>query len=159
MDLQNDGHGGRRGGGAWWFPVTVVAGLAVAAALVVAVVFGPSDVEQGDPAVPLTSRVGLAAKAALVALGSDQQEFEAARAELVAVFDARRDRMPEGVPRTVSDNLDVIEAQIIAISAALERSPDDPRLARMLADAYRRELELLQLAAALPVADGPVEGS
>jgi hypothetical protein len=159
MDLQNGGRRRRQAGGSWWFPVTVVAGLAVAAALVAAVVLAPREVGRTAPSVPLTSRVGLAATAALAALGTDSRDFEAARSELLAVFDARRDRMPEGAHTTVTENLEVIEAQINAISAELERSPGDPRLARLLADAYRRELELLQMAAALPTMDEVVEGS
>ncbi len=159
MDFQHVGHGPPQGGGEWWVPVTIVAGLVVAAALVVALVLVPDQVDNDGSSVPLTSRVGLAARAALVALGSDEKEFEAARSELLAVLDARRDRWPEGAHSTVSENLEVIEAQINAISKELERSPDDARLARLLADAYRRELELLQMAASLPVADEPVDDS
>ncbi|MGD8440073.1 MAG: hypothetical protein PVG53_06030 [Holophagae bacterium] len=159
MDLQHVGRGPRQGGGAWWVPVTIVAGLVVVAALVVAVVLAPDEVDNDGSSVPLPSRVGLAARAALVVLGSDEKEFEAARAELLSVLDARRDRLPEGAHTTVSENLEVIEAQINAISEELERLPDDPRLTRLLADAYRQELELLQMAASLPVADEPVDGS
>jgi hypothetical protein len=122
----------------------------VAVALVAAVLLGQrGDVSPENPA-PLSSRISLAARAALVALGSDEVEFEAARSELLEVLDARRDEIPEETQATVTENLEIIENQIAAISAELSRDPENPRLARLLAAAYQRELELLQRAAALP---------
>ena len=99
---------------------------------------------------PLSSRLGLAAQAALVALGSDEAEFEAARAELLQVFDARRGDLDDETHETVTENLEIIEAQIAAISDELARDPNNARLARLLAEAYQDELDLLQRAASLP---------
>jgi hypothetical protein len=139
--------------------VAGAAGVAVAFAIALAVVLRPPADEQPESSAGLGSRVGLAARAALVALGSDEREFEAAREELLAVLDARRDRLPVGADQTVADNLEVIQAEIVAISEELERDPGNPRLARLLAEAYQRELELLQLAAALPIMDAPTDES
>ena len=136
--------------GDWWIPLAVGSGLVVAAALVAAVLLGQGGEAPQENAAPLTSRISLAARAALVALGSDEVEFEAARTELLQVLDARRDEIPEETQATVNENLEIIENQIAAISAELSRDPDNPRLARLLAAAYQRELELLQRAAALP---------
>jgi hypothetical protein len=107
----------------------------------------------------LSSRISLAARAALVALGSDEEEFETARAELLAVLDARSDDLPRETRATVNENLEIIEVQIAAISEELSRDPDNQRLARLLAVAYQRELELLQKAAALPSLEGTTEDS
>ena len=136
--------------GDWWIPLAVGSGLVVAVALVAAVLLGQRGEAPQEHAAPLSSRISLAARAALVALGSDEVVFEAARTELLQVLDARRDEIPEETQTTVTENLEIIESQIAAISAELSRDPENPRLARLLAAAYQRELELLQRAAALP---------
>ena len=141
--------GGKQGN--WWLPLAVASAALVVVALGAAIFLGERGAETTRPsAAPLASRIGLAAKAALVALGSDESEFETARAELLEVLEARRDVLPEDAHRTVTENLTIIETQIAAISEELARDPDNPRLARLLADAYQEELELLQRAAALP---------
>lgn len=134
----------------WWFPVAVTSAGLVVVALAAAVFLGQRGGAVPETATPLSSRIGLAARAALVALGSDEEDFEAARSELLKVLDARRDELPEEARTTVDENLQIIETQIAAISAELSRDPENPRLARLLAAAYQRELELLQRAAALP---------
>lgn len=146
-------------GAEWWIPLAVGSGLVVTLALVAAVFLGRPAEEQREPSAALSSRIGLAARAALVALGSDEEEFESARAELLEVLDARSADLPEEAQATVADNLEIIAVQIAAISEELSRDPENQRLARLLAAAYQRELELLQKAAALPGMDGPSEGS
>lgn len=143
----------------WWIPLAVGSGLVVALALVAAVFLGQPAQEASEPTAPLSSRIGLAARAALVALGSDEEEFETARAELLEILDARSENLPEEAQTTVTENLEIIEVQIAAISEELSRDPENQRLARLLAAAYQRELELLQKAAALTGVDGPSEGS
>ncbi len=143
----------------WWIPLAVGSGLVVAVALVAAVFLGRPADERPEPAAPLSSRIGLAARAALVALGSDEEDFETARAELLEVLDARSADLPDEAQTTVSENLEIIGVQITAISEELSRDPENQRLARLLAAAYQRELELLQKAAALPGMDGTAEGS
>jgi hypothetical protein len=140
-----------RANDSWWFPVAVTSAGLVVIALVAAVFLGQRDAAPvEETAAPLTSRIGLAARAALVALGSDEAEFAAAREELLSVFDARREELPEETREAVLENLQIIEGQIEAISEELSRDPDNPRLARLLAAAYQRELELLQRVAGLP---------
>lgn len=143
----------------WWIPLAVGSGLVVALALVAAVFLGRPAAEHPEPSAPLSSRIGLAARAALVALGSDEEEFESARAELLEVLDARKADLPAEAQTTVSENLEIIAVQIAAISEELSRDPENQRLARLLAAAYQRELELLQKAAALPGMDGKSEDS
>lgn len=143
----------------WWIPLAVASALLVVVALAAAVLLGQRGGEPAEATPPLTSRIGLAARAALVALGSDAEEFESARAELLQVFDARGQEMPEETRTTVAENLEIIEGQIAAISEELGRDPDNQRLARLLAAAYQRELELLQRAAALPTLGGATDDS
>jgi len=143
----------------WWIPLAVGSGLVVALALVAAIFLGRPAEQNPEPSAPLSSRIGLAARAALVALGSDEEEFESARAELLEVLDARSADLPEEAHTTVTENLEIIAVQIAAISEELSRDPENQRLARLLAAAYQRELELLQKAAALPGMDGASEGS
>jgi hypothetical protein len=128
--------------------------LALATALLIR-----QPVERGTAGAPLTSRLGLAAQAALVALGSSEGDFEAARAELLTILEARSASLPDGAQETVAENLEIIGAQISAISEELSQDPNNPQLARLLAAAYRRELDLLQRAAALPTVDGPMDDS
>ncbi len=143
----------------WWLPLAVGSGLVVAVALAAAVFFGQPVEEREETAAPLTSRIGLAARTALLALGSDEDDFERARAELLAVLDARGASLPRETRTTVDENLEIIAAQIAAISEELSRDPDNQRLARLLAEAYQRELELLQKAAAIPGIEGGFEDS
>lgn len=150
MEQRGSQTGGEPARGNWWLPLALVSGGLVALALAAAVFLGVSADEAEPSAPPLRSRLGLAAQAALVALGSDASDFETAREELLSVLADRRDRMPADAHATVTENLEIIGAQITAISDELSRDPDNPRLARLLAEAHQRELELLQTAAALP---------
>lgn len=148
-----------RAGDSWWFPVALTSASLVILALAAAVFLGQRSETNPEATAHLTSRIGLAARAALVALGSDEVEFEAAREELLGVLDARRDQLPDETRVTVIENLKIIESQIAAISDELSRDPENPRLARLLAAAYQRELELLQRVAALPSASRMVDES
>jgi hypothetical protein len=135
-------------------PLAGVSVALVAVALLAAFFFGVAEEEAASRPTPLRSRLGLAAQAALVALGSDESEFETARSELLAVLEERKDRLPANAHTTVTENLEIIDNEIAAISAELSRDPKNRRLARILAEAYQRELELLQRAAALPLVAG-----
>ncbi len=145
--------------GGWWIPLAVGSGLVVALALMAALLLGQRGEVRQDNAAPLSSRISLAARTALVALGSNEEEFETARAELLQVLDARGEELQPETRNTVDENLAIIEAQIAAISEELSRDPKNQRLARLLAAAYQRELELLQKAAALPGFQGTAEDS
>jgi hypothetical protein len=133
--------------------------VVVVLALTAAVFFSVPAEDAVDSPPPLRSRIGVAAKAALAAMGSDEEGFEAAREELLKVIEARRENLPGDSHATVTENLEIIESQIAAISDELSRDPDNPRLARILAEAYQREIELLQMAAALPSVPAPADES
>ena len=124
----------------WWIPLTVGSVGVVVIALTAAVFLGQRGQEDPAVAAPLASRIGLAA-----------------RAELLQVFDARGNHLSAETRDTVTENLEIIAVQIAAISEELGRDPDNQRLARLLAEAYQKELELLQRAAALPTTGGAVD--
>jgi len=151
-EIRNNGRAER---GGWWMPLAIGSTVVVIAALAAAVFFSVPTEEAAQAPVPLRSRIGLAAKAALVAIGSDEEHFETARAELMRIIETRRESLPGDSHTTVTENLEIIESQISAISDELSRDPDNPHLAKMLAEAYQREIELLQTAAALPTVAAP----
>lgn len=152
--FQDDDEVRRRG---WWLPLAIASAVVVVVALAAAVFFSVPAEEATQAAVPLRSRIGLAARAALVAIGSDEEDFETARAELMKIVETRRENLPGNSHTTVTENLEIIESQISAISDELSRDPDNPHLAKMLAEAYQREIELLQTAAALPTIPAPTD--
>jgi hypothetical protein len=59
---------------------------------------------------------------------------------------------------TIQENLGVVDGAIVELARALERDPDNPRLARLLAGACRKELELLRQATELPATFGAPSG-
>ncbi len=136
-------------------------GFAASGAIVVAVAaalwLSPSTTsappgESSEPR-PLLDAVG----DALGALGRSEADFLAARDELLAALESRRHELSPATLTTVESNLGVIDGAIVDLARALERDPDNPRLARLLAAACRKELELLRQATSLPAGSGPVD--
>lgn len=91
-----------------------------------------------------------AARSALTALGEGDLDLTKARQELLAVFDARSDSLSPQAVAAIKDGLGAIDDSVAGIRAALEKNPGDPRLTRLLANARRQEIQLLQRAATLP---------
>jgi hypothetical protein len=143
----------------WWIPLVSVAAMLVIGALLAAFLLGERGAEQGRSPAPLRSRIGFAARAALVAMGSSEEEFEAARTELLDALETRSGNLPDASRSAIADSLRIIEGQIAAISDELAHDPENTRLARLLAEAYRRELELLQTAAGLSTIGGETGSS
>lgn len=77
--------------------------------------------------------------------GDDEARFLAASQELLAGLEAQ-DLAPETM-EIVRRNLDVIDAAIAELQAALERDPGNGELTRMLLATYQRKIELLEQAA------------
>ena len=63
---------------------------------------------------------------------------------LVAILDARRGDLPAETMAALEDNLRSIDRAIAEIHLALESNPDHPSLSFLLAEAYRREADLLE---------------
>jgi hypothetical protein len=66
------------------------------------------------------------------------------RVSLLEILESRRAQLPAGTVAALEQNLVAIDRAIAEIYLALEESPDDHALSFLLADAYRREAELLQ---------------
>jgi hypothetical protein len=66
------------------------------------------------------------------------------RVSLLEILESRRAQLPAGTVAALEQNLVAIDRAIAEIYLALEASPDDHALSFLLADAYRREAELLQ---------------
>lgn len=84
------------------------------------------------------------------AYGSLSTDLEQAREQLRTSLDQRRDELSPETWEVVMDNLLVIDDAIVKIETALADNPDDGRLNRQLAVAYRRQIDLLQRANRLP---------
>ncbi len=81
-----------------------------------------------------------------------EQEYAAAKEELLAALRARQAPMDEGALETlaiVEENLAIIEGAVNAIDVALAEDPDSPELERMLHAAYQSEVSLLHQAVRL----------
>ena len=77
-------------------------------------------------------------------------DLELVRDQLRASLDQRQDELSPETWSVVMDNLVVIDDAIGRIETALAENPDDGRLNRQLAVAYRRQIDLLQRATRLP---------
>jgi len=80
-------------------------------------------------------------------LGSD---LELARNQLRSTLDERQSELSPETWSVVEDNLRVIDDAIARIEVALADNPNDGRLNRQLAMAYRQQISLLQRATRLP---------
>ncbi|HET6362965.1 MAG TPA: hypothetical protein VFH11_13050, partial [Gemmatimonadota bacterium] len=77
--------------------------------------------------------------------GDEEARFLAASQELLAGLEAQ-DLSPETM-EIVRRNLEVIDAAIAELEAALERDPGNGELTRMLLATYQRKIDLLEQAA------------
>jgi predicted anti-sigma-YlaC factor YlaD len=116
--------------------------VAVVIGLVVAPGEAPLDVVEAPPSAPTT--------VASAALDGGQAEVDSVRARLHAVFLERREQLSPETAAVVNGSLKVLEASIQGLKSAVDANPDNPRLVRMLADAYQREINLLRQATRLP---------
>ena len=127
------------------FPFAIVAGLAAAAALVVAV-----RVAEAPREAPLAYAAGAGAPAApaveLAAYAETGRALAATRDELRRAVAARLDALPPETRRMVFENLETIDRAIADIEAALVRLPADRELARTYISYREREIALLRQA-------------
>jgi anti-sigma factor RsiW len=123
------------------------AGLAAAAAVVLAVWVSPRETARG-PAVagPEPRRVvqPAAAGTALEGLDEAERDYQRATAELMAALGTRKASLSPETTASIDENLRVIDQALAEIRAALERDPASPRLGRMLASTYEKKIETLR---------------
>jgi anti-sigma factor RsiW len=123
------------------------AGLAAAAAVVVAVWVSPTETARG-PVVAGPEPRGVirpaAVSTALEGLDEAEREYQRATAELMAALGTRRASLSPETTASIDENLRVIDQALAEIRAALEREPGSPRLGRMLASTYEKKIKTLQ---------------
>lgn len=73
-----------------------------------------------------------------------ESDYAQARVSLLEALEARKGELPEDLVVTIEENLNIIENAVVDIHRALEESPENPELERMLHAAYRSEMTLLQ---------------
>jgi anti-sigma factor RsiW len=95
--------------------------------------------ESGASAVLLASFEGLGV-----------ENYETRRGELLAALDARSHELSPATMNVVMDNLMLIDHAMDRIAEALGEDPENERLMKQLAGAYRRQIDLLQRAVGLP---------
>jgi len=81
-------------------------------------------------------------------LGVD--DYIATRSELLGAFDARRDDLSPETLEVLMANLKVIEDAMGKIAEALGEEPGNEFLMKQLAAAYRRQINLMEMAVRLP---------
>jgi hypothetical protein len=86
----------------------------------------------------------------LAAYGDLATDLELARDQLRSSLDQRRGELSHETWSVVMENMSVIDEAIERIETALADNPNDGRLNRQLAVAYRRQIDLLQRATLLP---------
>jgi Putative zinc-finger len=128
---------------------TVWMAAAAAAILVISVsVAYRAGLEQGQPrtaqAPPVESSYVQAA------YGDPGTGLELARDQLLSSLEERQNELSPETWSVVMDNLQVIDNAIARIEIALADHPNDGRLNRQLAMAYRQQINLLQRATRLP---------
>lgn len=88
-----------------------------------------------------------------VVLANMEADYAQARESLLEALDARKEELPEELVATIEENLNIIENAVVDIHRALEESPENPELERMLHAAYRSEMTLLQTVVQLDESD------
>ncbi len=74
----------------------------------------------------------------------DRDGMSGMRRDLLALLDERREQLPPDVVVAVEKNLGEIDRAIAEIHLAFEAHPDNSALNFLLAEAYRREAEMLE---------------
>ena len=76
--------------------------------------------------------------------------YLATRTELLDALEARKHELSADTMAVVMENLQLIDQAMDRIAEALGEDPENEFLMRQLAGAYRRQIDLLQLAIRLP---------
>lgn len=122
----------------WW-----MAGLAAAAALLVAVTVAVRSPHAADPApggvITEISTAGLPPE-----LAEAERQYERATAQLLAALASRQDAMPQETKTALEANLRAIDEALVEVRAAVRADPTNPRLNHLLASTHQRKVETLR---------------
>lgn len=127
--------------------LAAAAAAVLAASMTLAYLAGMERARPRSAQAPPVSEVTDVTEAAYDGLSTDLRR---ARDQLRSSLDRRRDELSPETWSVVMDNLQLIDNAIGRIGAALAENPNDGQLNRQLALAYRRQIDLLQLATRLP---------
>ena len=127
-----------------WWRVAAAAAVLIAAVTVAYM----AGVERGRPRVAHAPPTG--EHYTVAAYGDLATDLEEARDLLRGSLESRRHELSPETWAVVMDNVLVIDEAIVRIETALRENPEDSRLNRQLAVAYRRQIDLLQRATHLP---------
>jgi hypothetical protein len=112
--------------------------VGAAAALLVATTVGTALWLQGGPSLDDPAQVAALADSLRARDGAS-----AVHHDLLALLDERREQLPPEVVAAVERNLAEIDRAIAEIHVAFEAHPDNSALRFLLAEAYRREADML----------------
>ena len=124
-----------------WVSVFPRPALAAAFAVALVVVTSAVTLWVARPLQPSSEELAIRAIAERVRARDGVGEM---RASLLSILESRSAQLPAGTVAALEQNLVAIDRAIAEIHFALEASPDDHALSFLLADAYRREAELLE---------------
>ena len=141
---------GRFGPSARRYGLAAAAAVAIAAAVLTAYTVGRRHSEESVVVSREATPAVVAAGFEHSSLGAVEAEFRHARAELVTILEQRRHELSPETLWVVDSNMRLIDEAIEEITLALGQDPDNPQLSHRLAAVYRRQIELLKTATALP---------
>jgi hypothetical protein len=123
-------------------PSWVLAGLAAAAAVVLAV---SATIGRRDGLDPVTTSSPLTTVAHTEpSLAELESEYARATGALLAALDAERGRLAPETVGAVEENLKAIDRALAEIRVAIRNDPGNPQLARILRSTHQRKIDLLR---------------
>jgi anti-sigma factor RsiW len=141
------------GEGRRWYLLGAAAVAAAALIVAVSVVTAVLVCRERASRVALTpERPGAAAgvTSASLDLAQAQATYTAARQQLLAAFEARKDSLSPQTLAVVEENLRIIDKAVGEMQAALARDPGNRELPMLLVTAYQQGIDLLQRVTQLP---------
>ncbi|PYQ26000.1 MAG: hypothetical protein DMF81_00740 [Acidobacteria bacterium] len=139
--------GGPRVGGRAWPRAGWTAGLAAAAAVVLALSALILTYRAGARSGPSTSPGSLvpaAVRGGDEAVAAAEREYARAAAELMAALEQQRDRLPPETLASVERDLRSIDSALQEVRQALASDPANPALNHLLASTHQKKVQVLQ---------------
>ncbi len=120
------------------------AGLAAAAALIVAVLWmRPNQAPQGGVGPTGGTLTPAATVGTPVDMAQAEAEYLRATNQLLELLNARKKTMPAEAAKALDENMLKIDASLRQVREALDKDPQNPKLTRMLASTHQKKLDLL----------------
>jgi hypothetical protein len=123
--------------------MAIPAGLAAAAALIVAVLWMRASQTPLGGVGPAGGTLTPAAAGTPVDMAQAEAEYLRATNQLLEVLNARKKNMPAEEAKALDENMLKIDASLRQVREALDKDPQNPKLTRMLASTHQKKLDLL----------------